>query len=814
MHTLLELLPCFSRHRSREAVAWSNGLRTWKWSYGNLLGSIGAFANWLDQRGFRKGDRLMIWGENRPEWLAAFWGAVVRGVAVVPVDFRFSPELAVRIQKESRPKLLVYGSSVEAGSLTADRIGFEEIANLPCIWPVRLAAVGADDTVEIVYTSGTTGEPRGVMHRHRNICANLVAFQREIDRYKALAFPFQPVRMLNLLPLSHMFGQSMGLFIPAVLGGSVVFTNELQSARIIRLAHDHRISVIVCVPRILGNLKSDVERRFKIAPQPSGQGWTAVVKRWWRYRDVHSHFGWKFWAFVVGGARLDPELEEFWSKLGFLVVQGYGLTEASPVVAVNHPFDAKRGSLGKVVPGQDVKIAADGEILVRGESVTSGHGEWLNTGDLGAIDEEGRLYYRGRKKELIVTSEGLNVHPEDVEAVLNKIPGVRESAVVGIRRDGSDVVHAALILTDPSVDAEFIVSKANEQLEAHQRIREWTLWPDDAFPRTPSTLKIKRHEVAARIADGLRPIGITTTGPAALESVLARGEAARLAEDLGLSSLERVELLSQLETKYGLEVDEDQFARVTTVGELKTLTRTAAPPAVQARISDWSSYRAVHWLGGFLQRSLVLPLFRRYIPLRVDGLRQLEGVRPPVIFAANHTSHLDTVAIVAALPRQWRRWIAPAMSTDYFRPWFHSRGFTRRESWKAGLQFLLARTVFNAYPLAQELGGVKRALEFTGELVSRGYCPLVYPEGQRTRDGKIHPFRQGIGLMAVRLQVPVLPIHIKGLYEVYSVHHDWPTSGPVRISFGEPLRFNAGTSYEDAARMVETAVHRLGGLSR
>ena len=143
--------------------------------------------------------------------------------------------------------------------------------------------------------------------------------------------------------------------------------------------------------------------------------------RWWRYRRIHRQFGWKFWAFVVGGASIEPELEEFWGQLGFLLIQGYGLTEASPVVAVNHPFDARRGSLGKVVPGQDVIIAPDGEILVRGESVTKERGEWLHTGDIGSIDAEGRLYFRGRKKDLIVTGEGLNVYPHDVETVLNSV---------------------------------------------------------------------------------------------------------------------------------------------------------------------------------------------------------------------------------------------------------------------------------------------------------------------------------------------------------------------------------------------------------
>ena len=177
---------------------------------------------------------------------------------------------------------------------------------------------------------------------------------------------FSPIRILDLLPLSHMFGQSQGLFIPLFLEGSVAFTSEIHPGKVIHFIHDNRISVVVCVPRILENLKNEVERRGIKAARVSG-----ILRTMWRHRGTHRLFGWKFWSFVVGGAFVDRELEEFWKALGFAVIQGYGLTEASPVVAVNHPFDVRTGSLGKVVEGQDVQIAPDGEILVRGESVTT-----------------------------------------------------------------------------------------------------------------------------------------------------------------------------------------------------------------------------------------------------------------------------------------------------------------------------------------------------------------------------------------------------------------------------------------------------------
>ncbi len=810
MNTLLDLLPEIERLGPREAVRWSNGFRTWTWTYANLYARIASFSQWLADHGLAKGDRILIWGENRPEWLVAFWGAVARGVEVVPVDFRFSVELVQRIQRESHARLLVHGNMVDAAAAAIDRIGYDDIAALPRTPAISTVNLSPDDVVEIVYTSGTTGEPKGVVHRHRNICANLEPFQREIDKYKKWAAPFQPVRLLNLLPLSHMFGQSQGLFIPVLLGGAVAFSDEMRPAAIMRMVREQHVSVIACVPRILETLMHDVERRFPLPTPPSAKGWSGVARRWWIYRGIHASFGWKFWAFVVGGARVEPELEKFWAEMGFVVIQGYGLTEASPVVAVNHPFDTRRGSLGKVVPGQDVVIAPDGEILVRGESVTGERGEWLKTGDLGAIDAEGWLYYSGRKKDLIVTSEGLNVHPEDVEAVLNAQPGVRESAVVA----ANEQVHAALILYDAPADAAVIVGRANEKLEAHQRIRSWTIWPDPEFPRTESTMKLKRHEVARRIADGMpNSAAKLPSAASALDKLLARKPDVRLSEDLGLSSLDRVELLSEMENRYGKEWDEARFSEIKTVAELQSEISTAADAepggAAEGGLSAWPLYWPVRIVRSLMQHGLVLPLFRHYIPLDVRGLEYLRDISPPVIFAANHTSHLDTIALVAALPEPLRKRLAPAMSKDYFRAWFEPRNFSRVDSWKTGMAYALTRIAFNTYPLPQEMAGVKRALEYTGDLADRKYCPLVYPEGRRTPDGEIHAFRPGIGMMAVRLQIAVIPVHIAGLFNVYSIHDRWPKPGRARVSFGKPLQFHSNTAFESAAKEIEQAVREM-----
>ncbi len=344
------------------------------------------------------------------------------------------------------------------------------------------------------------------MITHRNILANIVPVERELLKYRKYARPFRPIRFLNLLPLSHLFGQAMATFIPPMLPGEVVFMRGHNPKEIVRQVHSRRISVLVCVPKILEVLREYIIAIVPEAAQepPTGEKWW---RRWWRYRSVHRALGWKFWSFVVGAAPLDPELEQFWSRLGYVVIQGYGLTETAPIVTLNHPFHAQKGSVGKPIAGVEVKIAEDGEVLVRGENVTSGYyqaeGEnklafqdgWFHTGDIGSLDPEGRLQIRGRKKEMIVTPEGLNVFPEDVERVLAEIPGVRDSAVIG-----KDRVHAVFIL-EPGAQVNEIVRQANARLEDHQQVRTTSIWPGPDFPRTEGTRKLKRSQIAAW-ADG------------------------------------------------------------------------------------------------------------------------------------------------------------------------------------------------------------------------------------------------------------------------------------------------------------------------
>ena len=872
MQTLQEFLPMIRSLGNREALRYHNGYRTWMLSYREIYGRIAAAAGYLDAQGLSKGNRLLVWSENRPAWVYVFWAAVARGVEVVPVDFRSSARLVERIQQETQARLLVFGEEVDASGIEILRISSAEVEDLPLGEHLVPSAVAPSDVVEIVYTSGTTGEPKGVVHRHKNICANLTPIQKEIDRFKWLARPFQPLRLLDVLPLSHMFGQTTGLYMPPLLGGAAVFTRVLSPGGVIETIRRERVSVLISVPGMLKNLENEIERRCVLPSEaPVRGGVLGIVQRWWRYRGVHRLLGYKFWALVVGGAQLDKLLEAFWGKVGLLLVQGYGLTETSPVVAMNHPFHVRRGSIGKPVEGQQVKIAPSGEILVRGDSVVSeyvGSGAdsgvkvvdgWLHTGDVGEIDDQGRLYYKGRLKEVIVGPDGLNVYPQDVESHLNKFPQVIESIVIPLHDDVGEKVHAVLILDDPSADPEPLVREANAKLEPHQRVRSWSIWPQDEFPRTPSTMKIRRGEVARRVAaeknlqKGREAREEATGVQGALARVIGKtprqlGADVRLSEDLGLSSLERVELLAQVEQQYGIQLDEEEFAGIQTTAELESSVRVAQRvgrgpaageqvarqqevraallpgeagrlwPQATARLlatarptgtPRWTRAAPIRWFRRWALDGIALPAFREMVRLKVHGIENLSDVTPAVIFASNHNSHFDTLAIYAALPRRWRHRLAPAMSQDFFRAYFEQAGFAWRQVLNNAGQYYLACGLFNAYPLPQQMSGARRALKYTGELMDSGYCPLVFPEGERSPSGRMQPFKTGIGMMALRLGAPVVPVYLEGLYEVYSVHHDWPQPNRVRVRIGKPLRFSQEHDYETVARSVENAIRGM-----
>ena len=840
--SVAEYLEEFARYRRDIACVFPRGYRTQRWSYAELLAQAQRAATYLDHIGIAKGDRIMLWGANSGEWLAAFWGAAARGVVVVPMDSAAAPEFARRVYAQVQAKLLFSSRGLALESATNKTLHFEDFPSLAAAENPGVPAVvplTREDPLQIVFTSGTTGEPKGIVLTHGNVLANLEPIEREIQKYLRYERIFHPLRFLNLLPLSHVFGQFMGIFVPPLIGASVRFLESIKPSDILRTIHRERISVLITVPRLLGSLRelleSSLRERFgeeRMRSEMEAAGQEHFALRWWRFRGVHSQFGWKFWAIISGGATLDHDDEEFWRTLGFAVIQGYGLTETTSLVSLNHPFKLGRGSIGKALPGRDIKLDESGEILVRGDSIAKTYwvngqpfaareGEWFRTGDLGALDEAGNLYFKGRKKNVIVTAEGMNIYPEDLEAQIRAQPGVRDCVVVGVQRGGNAEPCAVLVVQrdlsgEGSDAAAHAISRANQNLSAHQRIRHWVIWPDSDFPRT-STQKPRQDLISAYAHAQIERSGNRNVPRSAVEQAIAglskRGESssAKLDDDLNLSSIDRIELLTALEQRYQVELDESRFSEATTVGDVERMLNEAgqASRTRKYRYPRWAQTWLVRWIRIVIYYLFTWTATLIMAKLTVIGRDRLNSARSPLLFISNHVTYIDAGLLMYAMPARYRDKLAIAMQGELLAemrdPPKQMNAFRRAVE---VLSYWLVTALFDVFPLPQR-SGFRESFAFAGESIDRGYSVLVFPEGRRTTDGEMSPFRGGIGILAQQLKVPVVPLRIDGLFPLKSEQRHFARRGEIKVIVGEPMQFPETMSEEEIARDLESRVKSL-----
>jgi len=841
--SLLEYLDTFRRRGRQIAYVERRGYRMVRWSYRDTAETAAQFARELEARQIGTGDRLLLWAENSAEWVATFWGSLLRGAVVVPMDRIAAPDFALRVARQVQAKLLVCSRdranldpAVPAVVLEdlPERVGHHARA------PYPFADIARDHIAQIVFTSGTTAEPKGVLISHGNILANIEPLEAEIQKYLKYERLFHPLRFLNLLPLSHVFGQFLGVFVPPLLGTTVIFQDSLNPSEVMATVKRERVSVLVAVPRVLEALRSKLERDLEAEGRldwlhremQAAEG-KKFVRRMWCFRRIHRRFGWKFWAFVSGGAALPAETEAFWSRLGFAVIQGYGLTETTSLVSVNHPFRLGRGSIGKVLPGREIRLAEDGEILVRGENIAAGYWQgqgvqpvegteagWFRTGDIGEVDAEGNLYFKSRKKSVIVTPAGMNIYPEDLEAALRGEPEVRDCVVIGLARDGNAEPCAVLLLGDTASDPAAIVQRANARLAEYQHVRRWFVWPEQDFPRTP-TQKPRTNVIAEFVQAQLAAPGQAKAGRSELAELIARvtGRAparlspdAQLATDLNLSSLDRVELLSAIEDRYQIGLNETAFTAAATVGQLEQMLRQAAQEKnrrTEYVYPRWAQRWPVTWIRLAVYYLLAWPATWLLGTPRICGRENLRGLRGPVLVIANHTLYLDVAFVLAALPMCFRHRLAVAMGGERLRWMRHppkEMGWLQRRLNQ--LNYALVVALFDVFPLPQQ-SGFRESFQFAGESADRGYSVLVFPEGELTPNGSIAPFRAGIGLLANKLGIPIVPIRIGGLYELKLVRRRNARLGQVSVTIGAPVRLEPNADPEQIARELERRVKSL-----
>lgn len=868
------LVDDFRRHGRQIAVVRYKGNRRLAASYGEVAMLAGRFAALLEERGIVPGDRVLLWAENSAEWIAAFHGCILRGALAVPLDAYGSAEFAQRVAADVAAKLAVGdGSLVQQLPTEIPKLGFESWqSELPQQAAGPVAGLDQSTPLQILFTSGTTGEPKGIVHTHGNVLSSIGPIEEAAHGYLRYERLVHPLRFLHTLPLSHVFGQTMGLWIPPIFAAEVHLESRLIAPRLIETIRKEKISVLAAVPRVHALLKTHLEMTYPgLDEELAAAGQMPAWKRWWRFRKIHSAFGFKFWALISGGGALAAPLEEFWNRLGFVLVQGYGMTETTALITLNHPFHVARGTLGKPLAGREVRLGPDGEVLVRGRMISPAtwlkgalqtrHDEWLATGDLAEQTPSGELRFVGRKSEVIVTAAGVNLHPEDLEAAIEEELSIVACAVVPVATASGPEPCAVVALRgltgrasgkDEEVAAEAI-ERANRRLAEFQRLRRWAVWPEPDLPRT-STGKVRRKAVAEWLSqrqtaaikngaeasvgeDWLLALIATLSG----ENPPGAGDELKLAEDLHLDSLGRVQLAAALEERLGLEPAEGVLDGIETLGQLRRLLAkdltfdtaeknsaasdplaetpqnrgvSAAPAAAEPTYfyPHWPWLLPFRWLRTGFTELVLRPLVRLLAAPAVSRPERLEPDEP-LLIVSNHVTAYDGPLIQYALPGAMRRRIAAAMSAEMLDDFLHFRNPEHGPRYGRFMLFgpvayLLLTVLFNVFPLPRRRD-FQRSFAHAGEALDNGFHVLVFPEGTRSAEGALAAFRPGIGVLVRASGAAVLPVALSGLGELKTGRKKWFRSGLIEVRVGQPIRFSAAESESAITERLHAEVKAL-----
>jgi long-chain acyl-CoA synthetase len=546
------------------------------------------------------------------------------------------------------------------------------------------------------------------------------------------------------------------------------------------------------------------------------------------FKEVHKKFGSHFDFFVLGGAPFPEEEQKFWESMGFKTIQGYGLTESSPVLTANKLDKQKRGSAGLTLPGVEIKIAKDGEILAKGKNITQGYYKekvktkelfekgWMRTGDIGYFDDEGFLFLKGRKVHMIVTSSGMNIFPADIEEVFDGDNRVKDVCVLGVPADGGEQVHAELLLDEPDTDVKSIIADANKKLNQSQQILSYDVWPGEDFPRT-TTMKVKKKMVLKEIQkrehepDHLE--GVVTTH-SKLFRILAKVSkvdinkiklTSNLALDLKLSSVHRVELISYLEDAFHVDIDDDYITDKTTVKDIEDFVMKRKKAEHKEIFKRWSLHPFLRILRYFFKAIIINNAVRLFCDRTVLGKENLKGVKGPLIIVSNHTSLIDMPNIYMTLPFKIKTKLATAAARDIY----DIKSPRISEKTLGWIYQYLGVTFFNIYLFARKQG-FKKSLEYTGELLDKGWSILLFPEGDLSTPKKMKSFKSGIGWLIQEMKVPILPIRIEGPEKIMPRDSFFPKKrDKVLIKIGKPIMMDHTKSITALTKEVQDIIEKM-----
>ncbi len=800
--------------------------------------------------------------------------------------------------------------------------------------------VSEESVAEIIFTSGSTANPKGVILKHKNIGANILAAKPIIDKWKIfLKFIINP-KLLSLVPLSHMYGQVIGIFIPLMMGCSVYYLNSYVPEEIHRFIKKEKIWILGALPRVITLFKDHLINEYNLNSEKFKSKYKRLRNvRWWIRYPAFIGLKWKIGislvAIISGGARLDNETEDFFRCLAFAVFQGYGLTETAPLVTLTDPAKNKEGSVGNFLDEQNVKVIS-GEVFIKGESVADAYisgdkkieiksqNGWFKTGDLVEVDKNGDVFFKGRVDDMIVRPDGLNVYPYDIEeAVKSSSDLVKDCVVFGIEKDKSTVdIHAVLLLDLKKINEQFIkvnkdkentpkeirperlledqikdiseeslskdlleskegmefqffvrkiaediIKNANLKLHLMQKINSFSIWNEPDFPRT-STFKPKKNEIREKVLlsivsleskagkekdETIKITGRKVTENGALVSEIitsdiGKGELEKskesqvkeieylpdkeifgllnsvksvslsdlnqdlkLDDDLGFDSLDFIALSSVIEEKLNINSEDINIKKGMKVGELKELLKN--PPGETAKIPFYYfPYSLPFIIIKTIFQCLLMPFILMLYKERRYGIENLKDIKKPTVFISNHTSVLDALVILYALPFNLRMKFTTVMSIEYhFNHYFYKTGSIFRRAIEAIGFYTFISLFLNVVPLSRT-HGFKQSLENIAYLLDKGWNVLIFPEGMVTKDGNIGDFEAGIGMIAKDMKVPIVPVRIDGLRDI--LHNGilpfghWPRRVRVEIKFGKQI-FKTKGSYKEIANELREIVESM-----
>lgn len=874
-------------------------------TFGSMLAQVRSIAYRLTQEGVAFADRVALVGENHPNWAIAYLGIIYRGAVVTPLDPAATTQTLATFLKSSEAKLAFvspssldkFHSACELSGINIPVVtlrplehtnGFGDFADwaetpVPKIFNETSPPAKPEDLALLMYTSGTTGTPKAVPLTHGNIYAESSKVQ-EVMRISDREV------VLSLLPLFHAYSQIVNLWLATIVGAQVVYFRELSSAAIEQGLKESGATALVGVPRLWYLFHKKIWDSVTAQPLPvrmlfrSLLSFNGMLRDWfginagrWFFRKVHQSFGGKLRLAVSGGANFDVDVAKNFHRLGFTILQGYGLTETSGAATVTRFEDNKIGSVGTPLNGVEVKIdqpddAGVGEVLIRGPVVMSGYYKnpeanreaftsdgWFRTGDLGRMDKQNHLYIAGRRKDVVKLPSGKNVFPEDVEAHYEQSPFVSEVCVLGVKDENSEFKRAEKLCAVVVPNFEYLrsqhIANAREwvfwelenlgrELPEYQRVHDFVLRAEP-LPRT-TTRKLKRFELAGE----LQSLRLQTHGqPASKASDISEADQAlmdspggratiaavkqhivqakviqpqmNLEIDLGLDSLARAECFVSVEQSLGIELNAEEAATIQTVAELARLANTKvgtgpasgelapakfswrealAQPDLQERlpeeIRELLRPKPGSVLLAYAALRVIYLISRLLFRMQVRGADVLTQIEPPYLICPNHQSYLDPFIVCSTYPRRVLREVFHVGASMYF---------------TNAVMVQLAKLI-NVVPIDPDTH-LLPAMRAGVAGLSAQKILNIYPEGQRSFDGKLHEFKKGAAILATEMKVPIVPVALDGPYLIWP-RHSWRFHlARISITFGKPIdpqEVTAGITGEAAyEKLTEVLQQRI-----